>query len=373
MRNLFIILTFLASVLFASQSVSASSQQQTGERCFPETGYCISGVIRSYWERNGGLAVFGFPTSPLQTETVENWTGPVQWFERDRLEDHSNQGLGVLAGRLGADLLEAEGRAWSYGSQTPQAGCRYFEQTGYNLCGRFLQYWEQNGGLERFGYPITEAKLDSLNPTMGELELQYFERRRMELHPENQAPYDVLLGLLGNEIRGHYRQCTTEVSDFFKGMHTRIQRTNIALGCPTSPKTDLVEGSYLYFEHGEMLWVPLGPGRSLIYAMLYQPSNEDGREYYVFEDACCDENSKPYTRSGSGPDEYRFYPRNGFLRVWEQNPELRDRIGWATMSQELQLQVGYQQFNEKSLLIGLYPRYTRWFLGLAGTEMKAYP
>jgi hypothetical protein len=373
MRNILFILSFLASVLFASQPVSASSHQQTGERCFPETGYCISGTIRSYWERNGGLAVFGFPTSPLQTETVETWTGPVQWFERDRLEDHSNQGIGVLAGRLGADLLEAEGRAWSYGSQTPQAGCRFFEQTGYNLCGRFLQYWEQNGGLERFGYPITEAKPDSLNPTMGELELQYFERRRMELHPSNQAPYDVLLGLLGNEIRGHYRQCTTEVSDFFKGMHTRIQRTNITLGCPTSPKTDLVEGSYLYFERGEMLWVQLGPGRSLVYAMLYQPANEGGREYYVFEDACCDENSKPYTRSGPAPENQRFYPRNGFLRVWEQHPELRERIGWATMSQEFQLQVGYQQFHEKSLLIGMYPRFTRWFLGLEGTEMKVYP
>lgn len=372
MRKLFIILTFLASVLLANPAV-ASSQQQSGERCFPETGYCISGTIRSYWERNGGLAVFGFPTSPLQTETIETWTGPVQWFERDRLEDHSNQGLGVLAGRLGADLLEAEGRAWSFGGQTPQTGCRFFEQTGYNLCGRFLQYWEQNGGLERFGYPITDAINDNLTPTMGELNLQYFERRRMELHPENQPPYDVLLGLLGNEIRGHYRQCNPAVSDFFKGMHTRIQRSNIALGCPTSPKTDLVEGSYLYLERGEMLWIPIEPGRSLIYVMLYQRSNESGREYYIFEDACCDENSKPYIHPGSGPDNNRFYPRNGFLRVWEQNPELRDRIGWATMSQEATLQVGYQQFQEKTLLIGMYPRFTRWFLALEGTEMRIYP
>ncbi len=32
-----------------------------------------------------------------------------------------------------------------------------------------------------------------------QMTVQYFERARMELHPENQRPYDVLLGLLGNE------------------------------------------------------------------------------------------------------------------------------------------------------------------------------
>jgi hypothetical protein len=31
-------------------------------------------------------------------------------------------------------------------------------------------------------------------------QVQWFERARFELHPENAAPYDVLLGLLGNEV-----------------------------------------------------------------------------------------------------------------------------------------------------------------------------
>jgi len=31
-------------------------------------------------------------------------------------------------------------------------------------------------------------------------QVQWFERARFELHPENDAPYDVLLGLLGNEV-----------------------------------------------------------------------------------------------------------------------------------------------------------------------------
>ena len=31
--------------------------------------------------------------------------------------------------------------------------------------------------------------------------MQWFERARFELHPEHKPPYNVLLGLLGNELR----------------------------------------------------------------------------------------------------------------------------------------------------------------------------
>ena len=39
-------------------------------RCFPETGFCVSGSILTYWERNGGLPVFGYPISE-----VSPWVG----------------------------------------------------------------------------------------------------------------------------------------------------------------------------------------------------------------------------------------------------------------------------------------------------------
>src|SRR5262245_16676188 len=93
---------------------------QSGQLCFPETGQCISGAIRRYWARNGGLPIFGYPITPLQTESIEGaWSGPVQWFERDRLEDHSAEGQGVLGGRLGAQRLEQLGRPWRP-QQSPQ-------------------------------------------------------------------------------------------------------------------------------------------------------------------------------------------------------------------------------------------------------------
>jgi hypothetical protein len=35
-----------------------------------------------------------------------------------------------------------------------------------------------------------------------EYQVQYFERARFELHPENEPPFNVLLGLLGREVSG---------------------------------------------------------------------------------------------------------------------------------------------------------------------------
>src|SRR4029079_5141654 len=60
-------------------------------------------------------------------------------------------------------------------------------------------YWQQNGGLERFGYPLTRAWQQNLDGH--EYTVQYFERRRVELHPENAGtPYAMLLGLLGRDV-----------------------------------------------------------------------------------------------------------------------------------------------------------------------------
>ncbi|MFN8538948.1 MAG: hypothetical protein U0232_15925, partial [Thermomicrobiales bacterium] len=94
----------------------------------------------------------------------------------------------------------------SFGMLVPQAAaasasaaCVTFPETGKQVCDRFLAYWQTNGGLAQQGLPLTDV-FDEVNPTDGKTyKTQYFERARFELHPENQAPYDVLLGLLGRE------------------------------------------------------------------------------------------------------------------------------------------------------------------------------
>jgi hypothetical protein len=75
--------------------------------------------------------------------------------------------------------------------------CVCFAETGFCISGRFAQYWQQNGGLPVFGFPISNEL------TEGGRTVQYFERQRFELHSENAPPHDVLLGLLGEEVFGH--------------------------------------------------------------------------------------------------------------------------------------------------------------------------
>lgn len=80
---------------------------QAGERCFAETGLCISGPLRAYWERGSGLPAFSLPVTPQSVELVEGQPLQAQWFERDRLEIQTDGR--VTAGRLGVEHLNQLG------------------------------------------------------------------------------------------------------------------------------------------------------------------------------------------------------------------------------------------------------------------------
>jgi hypothetical protein len=172
-------------------------------RCFPETGECLRGAFLDYWFTHGGLSRFGLPvTGELSEELEDGKTYTVQYTERARFELHpENRGKEsyVLLGRLGVDL--AEGRSEEAFEPVPPCdGCEllYFSQTGHHIGREFRAYWEANGGIPVFGYPLSEA-FEERSPTDGKTYLvQYFERNRLEYHPENEGtPFEILLGLLG--------------------------------------------------------------------------------------------------------------------------------------------------------------------------------
>jgi hypothetical protein len=122
----------------------------------------------------------------------------VQYFERNRFEYHpENAGTPyeVLLGVLGLDFHKADPPV------SPVAGSTYFKETGHNLSGKFKAYWDTHGGLFVHGFPITEP-VQEKSPTDDKVYLvQYFERSRFELHPENAgSPHEVLLGLLGRQL-----------------------------------------------------------------------------------------------------------------------------------------------------------------------------
>src|SRR3712207_5559188 len=90
--------------------------------------------------------------------------------------------------------LDAMGRA--AGAQGDQRG---FPETNQCIGGRFRTFWEQNGALPVFGFPINAAA-DEVNRDTNQTYLtQWVERNRFELHTELAAPYDVLLGRLGDD------------------------------------------------------------------------------------------------------------------------------------------------------------------------------
>jgi Tol biopolymer transport system component len=74
-----------------------------------------------------------------------------------------------------------------------------FSATGFCIEGRFREYWEAHGGLAVFGLPVTAARPERSRDTGQTYLTQWFERNRFELHPENPAPFDVLLGRLGDD------------------------------------------------------------------------------------------------------------------------------------------------------------------------------
>jgi len=89
---------------------------------------------------------------------------------------------------------------------------------GHAVAGRFLELWSSQGTEQNNvyvnGLPITDRRSE-ISLTDGKAyDTQWFERARYEAHPENKAPYDVLLGLLGvtlTEGRGSVDPATKKV------------------------------------------------------------------------------------------------------------------------------------------------------------------
>ncbi len=52
----------------------------------------------------------------------------------------------------------------------------YVPQTGHYVHGVFRDFWDKNGGLPNFGYPLTEEYIDPASKHV----FQYFERARFE-------------------------------------------------------------------------------------------------------------------------------------------------------------------------------------------------
>jgi hypothetical protein len=317
------VLALLAAVCLGL-ALLAPARAAPRTRCFPETGFCMTGPILEYWERNGGLQSFGYPLSVVRSEAAEGWTGPVQWFERTRLEDHGVGG--VMAGRVGVLSLLAQGRLWQSLPRAEQAaaGCRFFPQTGHSLCGVFLAYWQRNGGLARFGFPITEPGVD---PSFGyDGVAQFFERARMERHPELAGTrYEVLLGLLGRDL----------AADGCALIEAPLRSAAAAfpdvLSCPAPYPLVNVPIATESFERGSMLWLysPVS-GHGWIRAFFFDHTR-GALVWELYEDTWRE--GEPVSGGVTAPARL-YEPIRGFGKLWRTNAHVQGTLGWATAPEQ---------------------------------------
>jgi len=179
---------------------------------YPQTGHSAVNSFERFWRNTpNALFVLGYPISRPFIE--ESFTNPgeyyrVQYFERAILEEHpENYGTPyyILGRLLGTQL--AKGRENEPPFQPvpdPRDGTwdSVTRHTLRNSPAPFRSFWLNNGGLAVFGRPISE-QFQEVNKADGKTYwVQYFERQRMEWHPDEPDPrYRILLGLLGNEYR----------------------------------------------------------------------------------------------------------------------------------------------------------------------------
>lgn len=167
---------------------------------FPQTRQTVGHDFLKFWNEYGGVESFGLPIGPQEREAGVL----TQQFERARLElDTGKDGEPgeqpqVVLGAVGQEAAQRANLSWPKSVDAGEG--RYFEETGQSITGGFLEYWLNRGGELVFGPPISPA-VPMKSPADGKTYLtQWFQRARMEYHPEAAEGKQIVLAALGNEL-----------------------------------------------------------------------------------------------------------------------------------------------------------------------------
>lgn len=169
------------------------AQGQDGREYFPEKGHWVTGVfLEKYHSVPNPDELFGDPITDAFLDDTYGFT--IQYFEKVRFEYHPEAipDLRVKISPLGEFLYRK-------GQTLPDAfnhsGCHFYPNVppGYYVCYDFLKFFEDNGGVAQFGYPISNFE------THDGWIVQYFQRARFEWRPRSTAKNWVTLTDLGNQ------------------------------------------------------------------------------------------------------------------------------------------------------------------------------
>lgn len=178
-------LVLVVMLVLAATPVQVNAS--TPSRYFPETGHTVQGGFLQFFDAHGGVSIFGYP---LTEEFLGDNGVMVQYFQRARFEWHpeNRDPYKIQLGLLGQEIHGPADPPAAPIAGGPGSMVRYFPETGHNVTNAFLQFWTSRGGLQIFGYPLTEAF------TSGGVTYQWFQRARFEFRNGR-----VELGLIGSE------------------------------------------------------------------------------------------------------------------------------------------------------------------------------
>lgn len=183
-------------VILVEEGIGQGVAVSPSEVFYPTAGYSVGGGFLSFFQKWGGLAVFGYPRSGEIRENNQT----VQYFQRARLEyfpEHAGTPYEVQMGLLNMDLT----RSKTFAAAEPFEGTVdrfYFPETGHSIQGPFLRFFLDHGGIDILGYPWSEEMVE------GTLRVQHFQRMRLELHQTATGQATVEIGNMGDEyIQAH--------------------------------------------------------------------------------------------------------------------------------------------------------------------------
>ncbi len=198
MRGCSRLLTVITSLLMV---VSPALAQQDG-RYYSETGHTLDARFVGYYDDHGGLEILGYPITAAFVDPLSGFL--IQYTQNARLEyvpgRPGNEAtvklrpLGELLGGWEAALPRSQ---LSFGGDP---GCRFYPESGHNVCHAFLDYYESHGGPWLFGYPISEFRLEN------DRIVQYFQGFRLDWHPDSIQGHNVQVAPLGRvhfEVMGY--------------------------------------------------------------------------------------------------------------------------------------------------------------------------
>ncbi len=180
----------VGAVLLALVGLATVVWSDATDRYVPEAGHVIDAHFVVFYDRHGGNRILGDPITDAFIDPKSELL--IQYFENARLElvPDVNSEWTVQLAPLGQMLY-----GWDQPSDDdllqPGDGCRFFPEARFSVCHAFLDFYDQNGGIEVFGLPISSHRIEEGNL------VQIFQRFRLEWYTDDSTSHEIHIAPLG--------------------------------------------------------------------------------------------------------------------------------------------------------------------------------